>query len=472
MQDLTVATWNVAAINNNPFEYWVTYPDETYNTFMQGVQEVLNDKDNDVVLHTIFTDTMFADLIDEMQKQDYQKLNLLSEIWSNDYRERYAIHGFLKDSKLGEKRLASMPDRITNTINCKNGNILRRPTVINAYDEGSLSSRDVWWSKWRIFMFQTHVQVFSRDNRDTEPQLVCNLISPILRTKYPAITVHEQEMSVPLQLLCLAILDAIFLHIVNRVDPSGWETIRATLSQSLIHGKDDRICSILAESYLDRSVIFIQEASAALVRKLVHHAELADRYALLLPADFDGKRDQNSVILVDRRSFSPADCTDVTQQARRLPAARPGASPALRAARRTRRRRFAGLSGHSAASRRGRRFAAFPQEVKKSGTQVFSRTRQESGSAADRDRTRDPAARSPHRAQSFRRARQGAAISDSILAAATSNNRIVLYAVVYMNLILPRPAVFKIAATGGSVSPHARTAERLREETRAPGAPE
>lgn len=38
----------------------------------------------------------------------------------------------MKDGKLGEKRLASMPDRITNTIRTTTGPVYR-PTVINCY---------------------------------------------------------------------------------------------------------------------------------------------------------------------------------------------------------------------------------------------------------------------------------------------------------------------------------------------------
>ena len=36
--DLHVATWNIAAINNNPFEYWITHDDPAYNNMMDAVQ--------------------------------------------------------------------------------------------------------------------------------------------------------------------------------------------------------------------------------------------------------------------------------------------------------------------------------------------------------------------------------------------------------------------------------------------------
>jgi hypothetical protein len=36
--EVRVATWNIAAVNNNPFEYWVTHSDPAYNHLMEGVQ--------------------------------------------------------------------------------------------------------------------------------------------------------------------------------------------------------------------------------------------------------------------------------------------------------------------------------------------------------------------------------------------------------------------------------------------------
>jgi hypothetical protein len=36
--EVRVATWNIAAVNLNPFEYWVTHSDPGYNQLMEGVQ--------------------------------------------------------------------------------------------------------------------------------------------------------------------------------------------------------------------------------------------------------------------------------------------------------------------------------------------------------------------------------------------------------------------------------------------------
>lgn len=54
---LRVATWNVAAINNNPFEYWITHDDPKYNQMMQDVQAFLDEPGAaDVAVSTVLTE--------------------------------------------------------------------------------------------------------------------------------------------------------------------------------------------------------------------------------------------------------------------------------------------------------------------------------------------------------------------------------------------------------------------------------
>ena len=35
---LRMVTWNIAAVNNNPFEYWITHQSEEYAVLMQKVR--------------------------------------------------------------------------------------------------------------------------------------------------------------------------------------------------------------------------------------------------------------------------------------------------------------------------------------------------------------------------------------------------------------------------------------------------
>jgi hypothetical protein len=309
---IQVSSWNIAAINNNPFEFWISYNDPSYDDMMKAVENFIGDRQNDRPIQELFTNEMFYGLRSEFEKLDVQGLSALEDIWNLDFRNRWSFSEFLQDSAIGDKRLASMPDRITNTINLFDGSKIMRPTAINSYDL-ELPSQQDWWIKWIKFMFHTQIQIYSEDNRKKPPpQSVFTLIEPIHRSKYPALTAEEQEISVPLQILCLAILDAIFLQILNSVAPSKWETIRRDISQSLIRGKEQGVCRIIAEAYGDADVFFIQEAAAMLIHTVRADAALHAKFAVLSPDALDAKRNQNSLLLVARARFAEKTFLDVT----------------------------------------------------------------------------------------------------------------------------------------------------------------
>jgi hypothetical protein len=247
---IRVATWNTAAVNNNPFEYWVTSANPLYDALMLGVQDFTDNQRNDVCIKDIFTDEMFEFLCSEMMDHGIIGIDGLQNIWRDDFRTRMAIQGFLMDKSIGAKRLASMPDRITNTIKLVNGRVLTRPSAISAYDGPPLDSLDLWWIEWVNFMFHSQVQISTGDETEQTLQSVCSLIEPLLRRKYPEVSPEEQAISIPLQILCLAILDAIFIFVLNAVQPTTWESVRRELSRALISNKASKTCSILARSYL------------------------------------------------------------------------------------------------------------------------------------------------------------------------------------------------------------------------------
>eukprot|EP00292_Cryptomonas_paramecium_P002386 CAMPEP_0113730054 /NCGR_PEP_ID=MMETSP0038_2-20120614/42943_1 /TAXON_ID=2898 /ORGANISM="Cryptomonas paramecium" /LENGTH=1270 /DNA_ID=CAMNT_0000662067 /DNA_START=60 /DNA_END=3874 /DNA_ORIENTATION=- /assembly_acc=CAM_ASM_000170 len=308
----SVATWNIAAINNNPFEYWVTYADAEYIDFMRGVEKLLG-QDDRAVVEDGFTETMFRDLINELRGLEVGSLEEIERLWNEDISKRRMVQGFLKDKSIGDKRLASVPDRITNTIHLVDGSTLKRPTVINAFAGSALSSTELWWEAWKKFMFHTKVEI-SFGNCETKHQMVWSLIGPIPRSKYPAITPEEQAISVQLQILYLAILDAVFVFIANRVAPGRWEKVRQNLCEALIYNKDGRVCDILATSYKEKRIVFLQEASAAFVHKARNHRGLTDTFKIMLPTTFNGKRGQNSIILVSRAAFDISTAADVTDK--------------------------------------------------------------------------------------------------------------------------------------------------------------
>ncbi len=68
--------------------------------------------------------------------------------------------------------------------------------------------------------------------------------------------------------------------------------------------KTKRTLEILAGPvYASCDAIFIQEAAAGFVDDLVSDTVLNDRYHVLVPEQLDGKRDQNSLVLVSKNRF-------------------------------------------------------------------------------------------------------------------------------------------------------------------------
>jgi len=43
----------MAAINNNPFEYWITHDDKAYNKLMEDVSAFINDPKDKVIFGTL-----------------------------------------------------------------------------------------------------------------------------------------------------------------------------------------------------------------------------------------------------------------------------------------------------------------------------------------------------------------------------------------------------------------------------------
>ena len=301
--ELRVVTWNVAAVNNNPFEYWVTHDDAAYNRLMDDVQRFISDPaERDVEVGSVFTHAMWLELREAMSAAGMGGLDGVEQVWKDDFSKRRIISGFLKDKGIGEKRLASMPDRVTNTINLADGTVANRPTVINCF-AGAMGSTERWWREWKRFMFKERISLPSGSST-----FAADMLTKIKRSKYPALTAEEEAISIPLQTLAQAIFDAVLVHVVNSLSPGGkWQALQRQMCDSLNRRKDERVVSILAKTYSDASVIFLQESASVFVRKVEAHDELGGRYAVGKSSTFDGKRDQNSVLLL-RRSFFREDC--------------------------------------------------------------------------------------------------------------------------------------------------------------------
>ena len=193
-KQLSLVTWNIAAINNNPFEYWITNNDPAYNKIITSVSEFMeNPGENDISVSKVFTEKMYTELEESMKEAGWTGLEETRKRWESEYKDRKVITEFIKDGLLGKKRLASMPDRVTNTIITTDG-VAMRPSVINCYDGGDLGTMDKWWTQWREFIFKKQVTV----NKGGEDKVtkILDMLTPIKKSKYPSITGTLTHLSI------------------------------------------------------------------------------------------------------------------------------------------------------------------------------------------------------------------------------------------------------------------------------------
>ncbi|CAJ1396203.1 unnamed protein product [Effrenium voratum] len=265
--------------------YWITHPNPEYKKLMEAVEKfIVEPGEEDVMIHEVFTDTMFGRLKERMQGVGLQ-VDLVEKLWAS-YRTRRVVSGFLRDAVIGKKRLASMPDRVTNTIQLVDGRVYR-PSVINCY-AGDLGTLEVWFSKWLSFFFDTDVQLDGSGSKK-----VYSLLQKIRKAKYPAISEEEEVASIPLQLVMQGVFDAILVRLMlNKA--SGWETLRREICESLNSRKNALINSILRQTYKDADVLFLQEAGSELLTLL--REEYQD-FHLVVPRSYSSERAQNSIML-------------------------------------------------------------------------------------------------------------------------------------------------------------------------------
>jgi len=292
---LRVLSWNVAAVNNNPFEYWITHPSPSYKQLMQSVEDfIVQPGEDDVRVDQVFTDAMFRRLVEKMRAHmkdvSAPDLDTVSNMWESDYRGRRVVSQFLRDGVIGKKRLASMPDRVSNTIQLSSGKLAFRPTVINCY-AGEIRSLDDWFEKWLAFFFEGGVDL---DGKGPKP--IHSLLQKIKQAKYPAITTEEEAVSIPLQLVLQGVFDAILVNLMQTKGGTSWQALRSEICVSLNSRKNSRLLEILQSTYSDADVVFLQEAGNQLVDEL--RQRFAGTHTLIVPARYNPKRNQNSVMLL------------------------------------------------------------------------------------------------------------------------------------------------------------------------------
>jgi hypothetical protein len=310
---LRTASWNLAAVNNNPFEYWITMEDPAYGKMLADVEALVQVPGAaDVPIGMIFTDQMFDELAACFAARGWgDHADAIAEAWAG-FKDRPIVSGFLKDGELGKKRLTSMPDRTTNTLATVAGPAFR-PTVINCF-EGKMDSVEEWWGHWKRFMFEDAMEMTPGVSK-----VGADLLAPIKRSKYPALTEAEEAICMPLQTLCLALFDAVQLHVVRTVAPDSWQTTRNQIADALNRRKKPITAGVLANpAYDGTEVWFLQECQAAFIETELRNtggngttAALAQRYDTVAPQTLS-KANQNSALLLSKERFDVSTLKDLT----------------------------------------------------------------------------------------------------------------------------------------------------------------
>ena len=303
---LKLLTWNIAAINNNPFEYWLTLKDEPmYDEMMNGVEKFVLEPipRKDQLVSDVITQEMFDKLAEKMTSIGFQNVDTVREMYTNDWSKRRAITQFLRDPVIGKKRLVSMPDRVTNTITTTKGTFYR-PTPINCYDGKRFTTLSSWYEIWLDFMFSTVV--------NDKGQVPAQLLEKIPRAKYPALTEEEEDVSIPLQTLVIAIFDAIQVRMLNQVATADvWQSLRDRICLNLNRQKTSKTLGILTKSYADATIMFLQEVAASFIQSAKDH--LGKNYHVVAPAKL-GSNDQNSLILLNKAYFDGSTIKEHTDE--------------------------------------------------------------------------------------------------------------------------------------------------------------
>lgn len=282
---------------------------------------------------------MLDELIDLMSKEKWNGLEETKSQYLLNYQNKKIITEFIRNDLIGKKRLISMPDRLTNTIEMSNNELALRPTVMNCYSD-KLNNLDIWWLKWKNYMFIEPISIISK-TKDANGQFmnqnvkIIDIIQPIKKSKYPAITEEEEKISKPLQVMTLAIFDAILVHMMNTLDsqaaatagsassstsnhglkgstPSNqvsstpqWSNIRNTICDKLNKNKNNRILEILTSPvYSSTDILFLQEVGKTFQSTAKRHVKFNELYDLHISQDEGSStRDQNSVILLKKDKY-------------------------------------------------------------------------------------------------------------------------------------------------------------------------
>lgn len=298
-EHIEVLSWNVASINKNPFEFWLETKDAGYNKLMDKVEQIItNPGKKNISVSDVFSEKMFQKLykkVEGIDKQWGKGAWIVQQSW-NEYK-KMKIFDFIMNDDIGEKRLVSMPDRVTANIETAKGT-KHRPTAINNYI-GKLKDLDSWYHLWFQFMFEEDFV----DPKTQGVEKAFRKLVPISKDKYPALDKDEAENSLQLQVLALAIFDAAMVYLMTLTNPKKWLKVKKKMFKVVDKKKIPMIVNTLKKKYISTDVMFLQEVSEQVMTALKADPKLKKAFHFVSPKDFDAARNQNSIALLSKEHF-------------------------------------------------------------------------------------------------------------------------------------------------------------------------
>ncbi|CAL6428531.1 unnamed protein product [Bathycoccus prasinos] len=304
-----VSSWNVAAINDNPFEYYVTIDSsnksdvndddisdengndddvdalrrrriegrrnqKNYEKTMEKIDEkLIKAREHEVKVKDILSKEMLLDVKREIMNMK------IDDSWTELEK---ILSDFLLDGDIGAKRLCSMPDRLTT----KSEKGKCRPCVTTSYADDGVAKR-----------------LKFLDNK-----------------KYPAITDEEVKISRPLQMFCLAAFDKSLIRLIGEAD-ANWAETKKMLVDALVERKVNATIDILERvAKKGREIICLQEVSEQMRDGIAKSEVLTEKFDCLSGPDFDATRNQNSIVLASKTFFESGVWEVVSVNKTKLPA--------------------------------------------------------------------------------------------------------------------------------------------------------
>jgi len=90
--------------------------------------------------------------------------------------------------------------------------------------------------------------------------------------------------------------------------------MRQSIVTALNKQKVPNTLNIIATQYASSDIVCLQEVSAAFIGEANKNSVIAANFHVIPPAELDGKRDQNSVILLSKAKFPNSHTAEITHE--------------------------------------------------------------------------------------------------------------------------------------------------------------